>query len=55
MLKGSVEVAPLGRNIETAEVGKSAVFLLSDLSSGVTGEVLYVDAGLNIRACVSGT
>jgi enoyl-[acyl-carrier protein] reductase I len=55
MLKGSVEVAPLGRNIETAEVGKSAVFLLSDLSSGVTGEILYVDAGLNIRACVSGS
>jgi enoyl-[acyl-carrier protein] reductase I len=55
MLKGSVEVAPLGRNIETSEVGKSAVFLLSDYSSGITGEVLYVDAGLNIRACISGT
>lgn len=55
MLKGSVEVAPLGRNIETSEVGKSAVFLLSDYSSGITGEVVYVDAGLNIRACVSGT
>lgn len=55
MLKGSVEVAPLGRNIDTSEVGKAAVFLLSDLSSGVTGEILYVDAGLNIRACVSGS
>ena len=55
MLKGSVEVVPLGRNIETSEVGKSAVFLLSDYSSGITGEVLYVDAGLNIRACISGT
>lgn len=55
MLKGSVEVAPLGRNIDTAEVGKTAVFLLSDLSSGVTGEIIYVDAGLNIRACISGT
>ena len=55
MLKGSVEVAPLGRNIETSEVGKASVFLLSDYSSGITGEVLYVDAGLNIRACVSGS
>ncbi len=39
--------APLGRNIETDEVGKSAVYLISDLSSGVTGENLYVDAGYN--------
>ncbi len=39
--------APLGRNIETDEVGKSAVFLISDLSTGVTGENLYVDAGYN--------
>lgn len=40
--------APLGRNIETDEVGKTAVYLLSDLSSGVTGENVYVDAGYNI-------
>jgi enoyl-[acyl-carrier protein] reductase I len=40
--------APLKRNIETDEVGKTAVYLLSDLSSGVTGENLYVDAGYNI-------
>ncbi len=40
--------APLARNIETDEVGKSAVYLISDLSSGVTGENLYVDAGYNI-------
>lgn len=39
--------APLGRNIETDEVGKSAVFLASDLSTGITGENLYVDAGYN--------
>jgi len=37
--------APLRRNIETDEVGKSAVYLLSDLSSGVTGETHHVDAG----------
>ena len=39
--------APLKRNIDADEVGKTAVFLLSDLSSGVTGENLYVDAGFN--------
>ncbi len=40
--------APLKRNIEGDEVGKTAVYLLSDLSSGVTGETLYVDSGFNI-------
>ena len=39
--------APLKRNIDGDEVGKTAVYLLSDLSSGVTGENLYVDAGFN--------
>jgi enoyl-[acyl-carrier protein] reductase I len=38
-------VAPLRRNIETDEVGKAAVYLLSDLASGVTGETHHVDAG----------
>lgn len=38
----------LGRNINQDEVGNSAIYLLSDLSSGVTGEVHYVDAGYNI-------
>jgi enoyl-[acyl-carrier protein] reductase I len=37
--------SPLQRNISTEEVGKAAVYLLSDLSSGVTGENLHVDAG----------
>jgi len=40
--------APLQRNIETDEVGRAAVYLISDLSSGVTGENHYVDAGYNI-------
>ena len=40
--------APLGRNIDPSEVGKTAVYLVSDLSSGVTGENIYVDAGYNI-------
>ena len=42
------EKSPLKRNITTDEVAKSALFLLSDMSSGVTGHVLYVDAGYNI-------
>ncbi|MFH0981340.1 MAG: enoyl-ACP reductase [Planctomycetota bacterium] len=40
--------SPLKRNILPEEVGKAALYLLSDLSSGVTGENLYVDAGYNI-------
>jgi enoyl-[acyl-carrier protein] reductase I len=48
MLKAHSERAPLGRNIEQAEVGKAAVYLASDLSSGTTGEVLYVDCGYSI-------
>ncbi len=44
------EHAPLQRNIEAREVGDSALFLCSDLASGITGEILYVDAGYNIMA-----
>lgn len=40
-------VAPLRRNITTEEVGNMAAFLCSDLASGVTGEIVYVDAGFN--------
>jgi enoyl-[acyl-carrier protein] reductase I len=40
--------SPLARNVEAEEVGKAGLYLLSDLSSGVTGEVHYVDAGYNI-------
>ena len=39
--------SPLKRNIDPDEVGKTAIYLLSDLSSGVTGETLYVDSGFN--------
>lgn len=42
--------APLRRGVTTAEVGNAAAFLFSPLSSGITGEVLYVDAGYNITA-----
>ncbi|MEK7331365.1 MAG: enoyl-ACP reductase, partial [Candidatus Eisenbacteria bacterium] len=45
MLKKHAERAPLKRNITKDEVGKAGLFLLSDLASGITGEVLYVDAG----------
>lgn len=40
--------APLRRNVTTDEVGNTAAFLCSDLASGITGEVTYVDAGYNI-------
>jgi len=46
------ERAPLGRNITAEEVGKTALYLLSDLSSGVTGQTLYVDAGYSILGMV---
>ena len=48
MLKAHAEKAPLKRNITKEEVGKAALFLLSDLSSGVTGEIHHVDAGYNV-------
>jgi len=47
MLEHYPEKAPLGRNIDPDEVARSGLYLLSDLSSGVTGEVHYVDAGYN--------
>ena len=40
--------SPLRRNVTTQDVGKSALYLLSDLGSGVTGETLHVDAGYHI-------
>jgi enoyl-[acyl-carrier protein] reductase I len=42
------ERAPLKRNIDAEEVGKAALYLVSDWGSAVTGEVLHVDAGYNI-------
>ena len=40
--------APLRRNVDTAEVGDAAAFLLSDAARGITGEVLLVDAGFHV-------
>ncbi|HXY51962.1 MAG TPA: enoyl-ACP reductase [Terriglobales bacterium] len=48
MLKAHAERAPLGRNVDVAEVGSAGVFLASEASSGITGEVIYVDCGYNI-------
>ena len=45
MLTLVAEHTPLRRNVTTEEVGNAAAFLCSDLASGITGEVLYVDAG----------
>ncbi|MBD2462648.1 enoyl-ACP reductase FabI [Oscillatoria sp. FACHB-1407] len=42
------ETAPLRRTVTQAEVGNAAAFLCSDLSSGITGQILYVDAGYEI-------
>ena len=39
--------APLHRNVETAEVGNTALFLSSPLASGITGEITFVDCGFN--------
>ncbi|CAG4883410.1 enoyl-[acyl-carrier-protein] reductase, NADH-dependent [Georgfuchsia toluolica] len=42
--------APLRRNVTIEEVGNAAAFLLSDLASAITGEIMYVDGGLNTTA-----
>ena len=44
------ENSPLRRNVTIEQVGNSAMYLLSDLSSGVSGEIHYVDSGYNITA-----
>lgn len=50
LLKHVADRAPLKRNIEAREVGNTALFLCSDLSSGITGETIHVDCGFNIMA-----
>ncbi|MDR0564527.1 MAG: SDR family oxidoreductase [Azoarcus sp.] len=42
--------APLRRNVTIDEVGNAAAFMCSDLASGITGEIMYVDAGFNTTA-----
>lgn len=48
MAERSAERAPLRRNVEGSDVGRAAVYLASDLSSGTTGETIYVDCGVNL-------
>jgi enoyl-[acyl-carrier protein] reductase I len=48
MLKHAAEKAPLRRNVEALEVGNTALFLCSPMSSAITGEVIYVDCGYHI-------
>ena len=53
MLTEYADRAPLGRTVTTEEVGNVAAFLCSDLASGITGEITYVDAGFNTSAMSS--
>ncbi|MFB3916411.1 MAG: enoyl-ACP reductase [Terriglobales bacterium] len=48
MLNVHAEKSPLQRNVEVDEVAAAALFLTSDLSTGITGETIYVDCGYNI-------
>lgn len=50
LLSWSEHHSPLRRNVTIGEVGNAAAFLLSDLASGITGEITYVDAGFNCTA-----
>jgi enoyl-[acyl-carrier protein] reductase I len=48
MLKHAAERSPLRRNVELEEIGNAGLFLLSGMSSAITGEVMFVDCGYNI-------
>jgi enoyl-[acyl-carrier protein] reductase I len=48
MLKHHAERAPMRRNVTLEEIGNTALFLLSPMSTGITGEVVHVDCGYNI-------
>ncbi|HYO84291.1 MAG TPA: enoyl-ACP reductase [Bryobacteraceae bacterium] len=54
VLDGVAAVAPLRRNTDPAEVADTAVFLASDLGRGVTGNIVYVDAGFHIMGLSAG-
>ena len=53
MLSKAEQAAPLRKNVSIDEVGNAAAFLCSDLASGITGEIMYVDAGYNIVGLAS--
>jgi enoyl-[acyl-carrier protein] reductase I len=48
MMEYYEKMVPLGRGVTIEEVGNTAAFLCSDLASGITGEIMYVDAGFNM-------
>ncbi|MES2218606.1 MAG: enoyl-ACP reductase [Pseudomonadota bacterium] len=52
MLAFNEKVSPLRKNVTTEEVGNAAAFLCSDLASGITGEILHVDAGFHAIAAM---
>ena len=53
LLEATARAAPLRRNIEADEVGRTALLFASDYTSAITGEVLHVDAGLHIESAVT--
>lgn len=53
MLSKAADASPLKKNVSIEEVGNAAAFLCSDLASGITGEITYVDAGYNITGLAS--
>ncbi len=50
LMRITAERSPLKRTVDPDEVGRTCLFLASDLSTGITGETMYVDAGFNITA-----
>lgn len=48
MMTQAAEISPLKKNVTIEEVGNTAAFLASDMASGITGQIVYVDAGYNI-------
>lgn len=54
MLSKAADTAPMRKNVSIEEVGNVAAFLCSDLASGVTGEITYVDGGYNIAGLAAG-
>ena len=53
MLSKAAETAPMKQNVTIEQVGNAAAFLCSDLASGITGEITYVDGGYNIAGIVA--
>lgn len=54
MLSKAAESAPMKQNVTIEQVGNAAAFMCSDLASGITGEITYVDGGYNIAGIVAG-